>query len=58
VHFNGAPIPKDATPVTLGMLPSPAINYLEVVVYNQLDDADKPYRSLPPYKGEDDADSD
>jgi len=39
------------------MLPSPAINYLEVVVYNQLDDADKPYRSLPPYKGEDDADS-
>ena len=42
VHFNGAPIPANATPDDLGMLPGPAINYLEVVAYNDLDDADTP----------------
>ena len=58
VHFNGAPIPKNATPDTLGMLPSPALNYLEVVAYNHLDDADKPYCDTDPFQGSDDADSD
>ena len=56
VHFNGAPIPKNATPDTLGMLPIPVFNYLEVVEYNELDDADKPYCDTDAWS--DDADSD
>jgi len=58
VHFKEAPIPEGATPVDLEMLPGPAINWLDVVAYNVLDDTDEPYKAGPPDTDTDDTESD